>query len=286
MIFCKQFPDKTFATKAEMFDYLAKNAEKIIAIKKANIYESVKKGIAETAAFMPKSATNEAVKAKLKMEDDMVYPVINTTNYMDSHDDVHFPGLWKKSLQETVGKLYYVADHSLTLNNVIAYPENVMAKTVKLPWSMVGKSYEGETEALIFEIKEDNLVHEKAKEAIEYKRPVQNSVRMRYVKIRFGMNSEAKEHAEHKAYYDVKINEIANKEEVEAQGYFYGVEEAQIVKEGSMVLFGSNDATAVLTPMDENSSKGADSFTPDQNKGVAGTTTTQDQTKFINPNLY
>lgn len=286
MIRCKQFPDMTFATKAEMFDYLAKNADKIIAIKKANIYESVKKGIAETAAFMPKSATTEAVKAKLKMEDDMVYPVINTTNYMDSHDDVHFPGLWKKSLQETVGKLYYVADHSLTLNNVIAYPENVSAKTVKMPWSMVGKSYEGETEALIFEIKEDNLVHEKAKEAIEQKRPVQNSVRMRYIKIRFGMNSEAKEHVEYKAYYDAKINEIANKEQVEEQGYFYGVEEAQIVKEGSMVLFGSNDATAVLTPMEENSSKGADSFTPDQNKGVAGTTTTQETKQFINPNLY
>lgn len=283
MIKCKQFLDMTFTSKEEMFKHLAKNVDKIIALKKANIYKSIDKGMAETAAFMPKTAVSDAIKAKLKMDDDMVYPVINTTNYLDSHSDVHFPGLWKKTLQDNVGKLYYVADHSLTLSCVIAYPENVNAKTVKMPWSMVGKSYEGETEALVFEIKEDALVHEKAKEAIEQKRPLQNSVRMRYVKIRFGMNSEAKEHVEYKAYYDAKINEIANKEVVEEQGYFYGVEEAQIVKEGSMVLFGSNDATTILTI--EDTGKEAAKSTSSQKEG-ADNVTPQEQTKFINPNLY
>lgn len=283
MIKCKQFPDITFANKEAMFAYLAKNVDKILALKKANIYKSIEKGMAETIPFIPKAFNAEAVKAKLKMEDGIIYPVINTTNYMDSHDDVHFPGIWKKSLQDNVGKLYYVADHRLMLDCVIAYPENVTAYTAKIPWSMVGKPYEGETEALIFAIKEDELVHESAKEAIEYKRPVQNSVRMRYVKIKFGMNSDAKEYVEYKAYYDSKINEIANKEEVEAQGYFYGIEEAQIVKEGSMVLFGSNDATAVLTIND--TGKGAAKGTQSQKEG-ADTFTPETPTTFINPNLY
>ena len=68
---------------------------------------------------------------------------------------------------------------------------------------------------------------------------------MQYVKISLGINSTEKDFAEQKAYYDKRISEIANKEVVEEQGYFWGVEEAKIVKEGSMVIFGSNDATPI-----------------------------------------
>ena len=39
---------------------------------------------------------------------------------------------------------------------------------------------------------------------------------------------------------------IANKEEADRVGYFWAVTEAKIVKEGSMVLFGSNSVTPLL----------------------------------------
>ena len=42
------------------------------------------------------------------------------------------------------------------------------------------------------------------------------------------------------------INEIANKDKAIEQGYFWAVTEAKISKEGSMVLFGSNDVTQII----------------------------------------
>lgn len=241
--FCRTL-NKSFETKESMFKELKANEEKIINLKKAAIQKSAEKGQYSPSLAMLK--LNESAKDSLNMEDGYVYPVINTTKYMDSHDDVHFDGIWNKSLKDNRGKIYYVADHNLNIGSVIAYPKNVNAFVKMLPWSVVGKDFEGETQALVYKIKKDDIVHEGAKRVIEDKHDIQNSVRMQYVKIKFAVNSDSKDYAENKAYFDAKIDSIANKEEVLEQGYFYGVEEAKIHKEGSMVLFGSNDATPLL----------------------------------------
>ena len=115
-----------------------------------------------------------------------------------------------------------------------------------LPFSFLGKSYEGNTEALIFLIDKNKIVHEGAKQIIENKRPVQNSVRMEYVKIDLAIDDAQPEYAENKKTFDLYINEIANKDKAIEQGYFWAVTEAKISKEGSMVLFGSNDVTPII----------------------------------------
>ena len=247
-VFCKTL-NKSFDTQTEMFKELKDNEENIINLKKAAIFKSCDKG-----QFTPSMAivkADEATKAALNMKDDYIYPVINTTKYMDSHDDVHFDGIWTKSLKDNKGKLYYVTDHLLSVNSVIAYPKNVKAYAKMLPWAMVGKDFEGETQALIYEIKKSDIVNDGALKAIESGNDLQNSVRMQYVKIKFAVNSDDKDYADNKAYFDARIDSIANKAEVLKQGYFYGVEEAKIQKEGSMVLFGSNDATPILQNTDE-----------------------------------
>lgn len=240
MIICKEFPDKQFASKDEMFKHLVSHADKIISLKKANIFNSAEKGQFGTFDY---KALNES-KAEF-MKDGYIYPVINTTKYFDSHGDVHFDGIWNKSVKEQKGNLFYVENHELKTGSVIAWPENVNAFVKSVPWSFVGKNYDGETEALIFEIKESDIENQNAKDIISKRRPVQNSVRMQYVKIRLAINDNNKDYAENKTYWDNRINDIANKEAVEEQGYFWGIEEAKIVKEGSMVLFGSNDATPI-----------------------------------------
>ena len=247
MIFCKEL-NKNFETKADMFNELKLNENKIIKLKKASVLKSHEKG-----QFSPIVSTlkSDAIKGAIDMKEGYIYPVINTTLYMDSHSDVHFNGIWNKSLKDNNGQLFYVADHSLKVNDVIAWPEDVKAFVQRVPWSAVGKEFEGETEALIFEIKKAKIVNDAALKAVDGNRKVQNSVRMRYIKIKFAVNSNDKEYTENKAYFDAHINEIANKEEVMEQGYFWGIEEAQIFKEGSMVLFGSNDATPVMQLEDE-----------------------------------
>ena len=122
-------------------------------------------------------------------------------------------------------------------------------------WSSVGYNYPGTTQALVFEIEEKNLMHEKAQQLLEKNLPVENSVRMQYVNIVLCLDSSAKEDEEYRANYNKYHPLIANKDEFEEIRYFYAVLEAKIVGEGSMVLEGSNSATRTLSTKDIEPSK-------------------------------
>jgi hypothetical protein len=244
MITVKEFPDIQFSSKEDLFKALRENADKIISLKCADVVKSCDKGGATDIQFLERLPN--AIKG-IDMKQDCVYPVINTTKYLDSHNDVHMDGIWNKSAKEQNGKVYYVADHELKLQSIIAYPSNVNVMLKSVPWGVLGKDFEGETEALIYEIPKSAIVNQLAKKAIEEKVPMQNSVRMQYVKIKLALNSTAKEDLEYKKTYDETIDLIANKAIAEANGYFWAVYEAKIHKEGSMVLFGSNDSTPILT---------------------------------------
>lgn len=241
MIQCLEL-NKSFATKQEMFKALADNSKEIIGLKKAAIQKSADKG--QLSNFNLFKITDET-KSLLGLKENHIYPVINTTKYLDSHGDVHMDGIWSKSIQEQKGQIYYVADHELKTTSVIAFPADVNAFVKEVPWSFVGKGFEGNTQALIYEIPKEAIKLQAAKDIIEQKQPVQNSVRMQYVKIRLAMDSTEKEHAEFKNNFDGYVDVIANKEQAKEQGYFWIVDEAKISKEGSMVLFGSNDATPI-----------------------------------------
>jgi hypothetical protein len=163
--------------------------------------------------------------------------------------------LWKKTLKEQKGMIYYVDNHSFKVDDVIAWNGDVDAFTKEIDWALVGKDFVGQTQSLIFAIAEDKIVKSSAKKVMEEKRSVENSVRMQYVKITLGINSQEKELRANKEYYDTRISQIANKATVEEQGYFWGVEEAKIHKEGSMVLAGSNDATSIIYTTSEADTK-------------------------------
>lgn len=260
MITCKYFPEKKFANKQELFAELRANVKKIIAVKTSEIYDSHKKGVVDVSFISEEQFSkinNETFKTGPQMKDGFIYPIINTTRYMDSHDDVHFDGTFTRSAKEQNGKLYYVADHEIKIGSIIAWPEDVNVMMKQIPWSFVNKSYAGTTEALIYEIDKRKIVHEKAFDIIKEKRPVQNSVRMQYVTVKMGMNSDLQQDKEYKSYFDSKIDSIVNNDVVKEQGYFFGVEEGKIIKEGSMVILGSNDATSIRQ-------KEADTITSDK----------------------
>lgn len=265
MIKSSQFPDKTFASKDELFAELRANADKIIKCKTSEIYKSIEKGV-HFNGFITRVNDTES-KAGPHMKDGYCYPVINTTKYLDSHDDVHLDGIWNKSAKEQNGKLFYVADHEIKTNTIIAWPDDVNVMVKSVPWSWVGKDYPGNTEALIYEINKSAIVNATAKDIIENKRPVQGSVRMQYVKVSMALNSTAKEDIVYKANWDKWIGEIANADVAHEQGYFFAVEEAKIVKEGSMVPFGSNDATPI-----QQRKEGAGDTTPEHIEPVEPTT--------------
>lgn len=234
--------DQTFTTKEELFRALKMNESKILSLKRASIYESEKKG---QIAPLELLKTEDAEKAEFT-KSGYVYPVVNTTNFYDSHQDVHFPGIWNKSAREQNGRIHYVFDHDLKVSSVIGWPSDVNILVKSIPWSYLGYNYPGNTEALIYEIEEAKIENQAALDVFKKRKPVQNSIRMQYETIRLGINSNEKEYAENNQYYHSRIGEIVNRDAVEEYGFFFGVETAKIIKEGSMVLFGSNSATPII----------------------------------------
>jgi len=246
MIKAVEFPNKSFATKEDLFFELKKNEDRLISLKTSEVYKSHEKG---QFSFLNLDKLDDSTKGLYGAKANHIYPIISTTNYMDSHKDVHFNGSMTKTAKEQNGKVVYALDHELKFDSIIAWQKDVNMFVRQIDWSLVGKDYAGKTEALIFEISKDKITRKDVLIAIENKvSEFQNSIRMVYVKMVLAMNSNEKEHASNKAYYDSRINDIANKDFAEEQGHFWGVEELKIYKEGSLVVAGgSNDATSIYS---------------------------------------
>jgi hypothetical protein len=242
MIVVKEFPNKQFNSKEELFKALRENKNTLIAQKKMITkqadavihYVQVENEKGETikATYSDTSIINQ-LKAEL---------VINTTNLMDSHSDVHIKGIWNKSAKEQKN-LLLLQEHKMTFDHIISDNVDVSVKEVK--WSDLGYSYKGTTEALTFDVLIDKqrnpfMFAQYAKGYVK-----EHSVGMRYVKMELAINSDSKWDVEEKEIWDNYIDQVANKEQAEEQGYFWAVLEAKIV-EGSAVVKGSNFATPTI----------------------------------------
>lgn len=239
----------TFETKEALIDHLVKNknfliAQKMSALKHADsIHFHISKvndeGETEVVKASSGSSLMDADTLKLQL-------VINTTNIMDSHRDVHIKGLWTKTLQEQKN-LYLLQEHKMEFDKIIT--DKVKAKTVNMNWSDLGYTYKGQTQALVFtaEISKDRnpfMFEQYAKGYVK-----NHSVGMRYVKIALASNDDR--YPEEVAVWNKYIDQVANKAEVEENGYFWAVTEAKMI-EGSAVPLGSNQATPTLSVESKN----------------------------------
>jgi hypothetical protein len=243
MIVVKEFPDRIFSNKEELFTALRENKTTLIAQKKMITKESdslihfveVENKI-DAANKEEITQQNDISKIKAKL-------VINTTNIMDSHSDVHLKGIWNKSAKEQKN-LMLLQEHQMKFNSIIS--SDVQAKVKKISWKSLGFDFEGETEALVFETEIDKERNSFMFEQYSKGYVKEHSVGMRYVKIEMAVDSNSEYDKEEKAIWDKYINEIVNKEVAENQGYFWAVSEAKIV-EGSAVVKGSNYATPTIS---------------------------------------
>lgn len=239
MIRCKEL-DKDFETKSEMFKALVANKQEIIALKKSTIKRT------DGVSFRIENAAikNLPDGSGLLAIGDTIQAVINTTMYFDHHRDVHINGIWNKSAREQTGKTFHVINHDLVLGSIVAYPKDVRIEVRTMTWRELGYDADGSTEALIFHTKMTDKTNEDAFKAYRDGEPVQHSIRMEYVSLALAVNDP--EMKEEYALYQKYLPMIANKEDVEENGYFWAVFEAKISKEGSTVLFGSNEITPAL----------------------------------------
>lgn len=227
-------------TDKALFNWLIQNKSMLVAAKKAALKE------ADGFPTLYVNKNGDIVKADASDLDADVTKldaqlIINTTNYFDSHSDVHIPGLWKKSLNDTVDH-YLCKEHVMSFENIIS--ENIKAYTKKFSWKDLGYNANGVTEALVFD-----AVIEKDRHPFmfnQYKKGyVKNhSVGMRYVKIFLAINDE--DYKEEFSTWNTYVDDIINRADAEASGYFWAITEAKVV-EGSAVVRGSNKITPVYS---------------------------------------
>lgn len=246
MIKSNYFPEKTFQTKEELFKELRENNEIFIASKKSLIQKSCEKGISVTCKSLDLLKFTDQLKG-IKIDDNFYYIAVNSTRILDSHDDLHIDGIWKKSIKEQQGKNYLVVDHDLAIKSVVVRKEHIEMFTAKIPFSLIGKPYEGETEALIYKVAKDKIKDETIKEWLESGDSIEGSVRMQYVTVLLAMDSNDPEDETEKKNYDDFYPLIANKDDFDYIYYFYIIKEAKNVKESSLVVFGSNSSTGQVT---------------------------------------
>ena len=261
MIACKELGQE-FETKEQLFRALKENKNKIISIKKKTIYtgynsinpEESKQVVLNNQTKL-KSISKEASKG-LFSDDKYYYFAVNTTKILDSHNDLHDDGIWTKSAKEQSGKNYLVDTHTLTIKDTIAYPEDVEIFVAKIPFSALGKDYEGETEALVYKVLKSSIRDSKIKKDLEDGKSMQASVKMQYVNVELAMNSKDEEdEAELKTYNDNK-HKIANiKDFKEEINYFFLIKEAKNIHESSLVPFGSNSVTGRIKEEDKQAEK-------------------------------
>ena len=249
MIVVKEFPNKEFESKEELFKELIANKKELVAIKKSvtKNADAVSYGYVENIS---KNATSKAIASADLPNTLDVKVVINTTNFLDSHGDVHVNGIWNKSVSDNKTFLH-LQEHQRDFDKVIS--DSAKGSVVSMTWKQLGLPYNGKTEALVFESTIDRLRNGFMLKQYANGWVKNHSVGMRYVSFDLAINSEAEWDKEEKSLWDKYYPVIVNKELADERGYFWVVKEAKII-EGSAVVMGSNSATPTL----ENKTKAVD----------------------------
>lgn len=239
MITTKTFKDRTFSDKKELFKELVANKDSLIALKKSTIKET------DSIVAFNKEYVSKSIQQGKELEiGDTIKMVINTTGYLDSHEDVHIKGNWNKTASEQTGKTYHIINHDLAIGSIIGYPRDVQVVVEQKSWRDLGYNSDGITDALVFKTKTTDKTNIDAFKAFRDNEPVQGSIRMSYGKIVLCINDP--EFKEEYSNYLKYSQEVVNKEKLDELGFFWAVIEAKIEKEGSTLLFGSNDITPYM----------------------------------------
>lgn len=234
-----------FESKSDRIKFLKKNKSSLIAQKKAIIkhtdamvlYPSAIQGKSTTTIKENNPVANPGDELKVKV-------VINTTNLLDSHMDVHLPGIWDKSLNENKS-IMFLQEHRMAFDKIIADGGDLTALTENFVWSALGQKFPGVTEALVFEANIRKSRNEFMLDQYANGFVKQHSVGMRYIQLGLALNDSSSSNASEFEAWEKYFNEIVNPEVADEKGFFWFVKEAKAI-EGSAVPLGSNWVTPTL----------------------------------------
>ncbi len=144
-------------TKFENIELLDAFISKELKHDKAKLYSMKKASFKEADSFSfdlsKLDSKDESIKAIvttpiIDATKIRVKSIINTTNLLDSHGDVHIKNIWKKSIQENKS-MYLLNSHQQKFEYVIT--DNVTPLAQTMSWKSLGFDFEGNTQALVFD---------------------------------------------------------------------------------------------------------------------------------------
>jgi len=166
--------------------------------------------------------------------------VANAYNWMDSHSDVHIPGIFSEAIASG-DKIFHLHDHLFQIMAKVGQPQRFYEQ--QIPLASLGLNQIGSTMCLLMDsniMKDYNpMIY------LEYlnKQIYQHSVGMYYQQLFLCVNDT--DYKEDFAYWNMYFPQVINKDDVMEQGYFWAVTKAGL-RETSCVLAGSNELTPVL----------------------------------------
>lgn len=259
MIYCKEL-DKSFQEKDDLLIAISKNLPAIIDLKKSIYKQADGYGISVTIEGATKEVLNSLKEITFKsfnqvdksidytkeanLPNLIVTVISNTTNFFDSHRDVHLDNIWNKTISDNKNGFDHLQEHKNGFANIIS--ENCKTKVLKTTFKEFGFDYEGKTQAL-----QHISIIDPVRNLFMYNQYANNwvknhSVGMRYVgEILYCANTEVEYMKEYKENWDKYYDVIANKEDVDEVGYFWAVKQARLM-EFSAIPKGSNPVTPTL----------------------------------------
>jgi len=183
--------------------------------------------------------TPEYDVSSLELGEGEVFVVSNAVNFFDSHSDVSLRGSWNKTVADKGNRIPQLKDHKQLSTGI--YAKNLESLVIDMPIKALGYNMAGNTQVLAYKIKP----YEQS-DLIKYQDGTynQHSAGLRYKEIWLGINDESDEDS-YKLYHS-QINNIINREEVEQNGFYFGVVQQEAI-ENSLVVFGSNPLTPAFT---------------------------------------
>jgi hypothetical protein len=266
----KQFPDKRFTDKMDQTNFIKKKLSELIVIKRAEYKtksEPVIKAGLVAGSFTPdiEVITSDIVEVKA---------IINTTNVIDSHMDLHLQDIWNKTVKDNPFNPV-LKQHENKFESVIANKAKNFNQKMNFKDIGVNIDFDMVANCNVFQV-------DKNKQPLMYDKYVsgeveQHSVGMMYVDLDIAYYDESSQ--KEMDFFNDMLKQCINPEVAEESGYVWIIREAK-KREGSAVVFASNSLTPTLYVKNyEPQQSTRDTIEPP-------TSTQTQQTKFINPNFY
>ena len=243
----KQFPDKKFTDKMDLTRFVKKNLEDIYRSKLMEYKNNANKIVDISnleANFTPKTGdiTGDVIRVKA---------IINSTNIIDSHLDLHTRNTWNKSVKENK-TTYILQEHANKFTHVISRKgKNINESMNFKDFGFDDMDFTANISEFILK-REDNpfMFDQYAQGKVS-----NHSVGMLYVlgKLELAIYDEDSE--KNMAFFEKYKEQAINPEVADDNGFFWVVSEA-VKREGSAVVFGSNPITPTLEVLNYEPSAG------------------------------